>query len=45
VDFNPDSYAPEARAAIREVAKWLREGGDYSADAWADMLEREVFRG
>jgi hypothetical protein len=34
-----------ARAAIREVAKWLREGGDYSADAWADMLEREVFRG
>jgi hypothetical protein len=45
VDFNPDSYAPEARAAIREVAAWLREGGDYSANAWADMLEREVFRG
>jgi hypothetical protein len=35
----------KARAAIREVAAWLREGGDYSADAWADMLEREVFRG
>ena len=34
-----------ARAAIREVAAWLREGGDYSADAWADMMEREVFRG
>jgi hypothetical protein len=34
-----------ARAAIREVAAWLREGGDYNADAWADMLEREVFRG
>jgi hypothetical protein len=31
-----------ARAAIREVAAWLREGGDYSADAWADMLEREA---
>jgi len=45
VDFNPDSYAPEACAAIREVAAWLREGVDYSADAWADMLEREVFRG
>jgi hypothetical protein len=38
--------SPEiARAAIREVAAWLREGGDYNADAWADMLEREVFRG
>jgi hypothetical protein len=34
-----------ARAAIREVAAWLREGGDYSADAWADMLEREADRG
>ena len=32
----------KARAAIREVAAWLREGGDYSADAWADMLEREA---
>jgi hypothetical protein len=45
VDFNPDSYAPEARAAICEVAAWLREGGDYSANAWADMLEREADRG
>jgi head-tail adaptor len=45
--LNADSYDPEgeARAAIREVAAWLREGGDYSADAWADMLEREVFHG
>jgi hypothetical protein len=34
-----------ARATIREVAAWLREGGDYSADAWADMLEREADRG
>jgi hypothetical protein len=40
-----DNWTTEARAAIREVAAWLREGGDYSADAWADMLEREVFRG
>jgi hypothetical protein len=35
----------KARAAIREVAAWLREGGDYSADAWADMLEREADNG
>ena len=35
----------EARAAIREVAAWLREGGDYSADAWADLLEREADNG
>jgi hypothetical protein len=35
----------KACAAIRAVAAWLREGGDYNADAWADMLEREVFRG
>jgi hypothetical protein len=35
----------KARAAIREVAAWLREGGDYNADAWADMLEREADRG
>jgi hypothetical protein len=34
-----------ARAAIREVAAWLREGGDYSADAWADLLEREADHG
>jgi hypothetical protein len=50
VDFNPDSYAPEACAAIREVAAWLREndsvcqmGGD--AAATAELLEQEASRG
>ena len=34
-----------AEDVLRVVAAWLREGGDYEADAWADLLEREVFRG
>jgi hypothetical protein len=34
-----------ACAAIREVAKWLRDGGDYSANAWANLLEKEADRG
>jgi len=44
VDFNPDSYAPEARAAIREVAAWLREQGT-PASGWAMRLEQEADRG
>jgi len=46
----PHDSAAEARAAIREVAKWLREndsecqmGGD--ADATAELLEQEADRG
>jgi hypothetical protein len=39
-----DPTSGEMCAAIREVAAWLREGGDYNADAWADMLEREANR-
>jgi len=35
VDFNPDSYAPEARAAIREVAAWLRDRYPKSPEAGA----------
>ncbi len=35
VDFNPDSYAPEACAAIREVAKWLRDRYPKSPEAGA----------
>jgi hypothetical protein len=34
-----------ARAAIREVVAWLRDGGDYSANAWANLLEDEADRG
>jgi hypothetical protein len=34
----------EARAAIREVAVWLREGGDFDANAWASLLEQEAER-
>jgi hypothetical protein len=46
LDDNPHAEQAEFyEAMIREVAAWLREGGDYSADAWADLLEREVFRG
>jgi hypothetical protein len=44
VDFDPDSYAPEARAAICEVAKWLREQGT-PASGWAMRLEQEADRG
>jgi hypothetical protein len=46
VEFNPDSYAPEARAAIREVAAWLSEHTDDDASAyWAERLEQEADRG
>jgi len=39
VDFNPDSYAPEARAAIREVAAWLRDNDRADLAGW---LEQEA---
>jgi len=45
VDFNPDSYAPEACAAIREVAVWLRKQGGYPNEWTAQMLEKEADRG
>jgi hypothetical protein len=35
----------QARAAIREVAAWLRESGDYDANAWASLLQDESNRG
>ena len=38
------SAKPLARAAIREVVAWLREGGDYDANAWASLLEQEAER-
>jgi hypothetical protein len=49
-DGSVNIYSPEARAAIREVAAWLREndsecqmGGD--AAATAELLEQEANRG
>jgi hypothetical protein len=42
VDFNPDSYAPEACAAIREVAKWLDTKGQHGCSLW---LREEANRG
>jgi len=44
VDFNPDSYEPEARAAIREVAAWLEARGSAH---WLSVavLNREADRG
>ena len=39
-----ETYRDEARAAIHEVAHWLRERGGYP-DAWmAQMLEQEAER-
>jgi hypothetical protein len=38
------SLEDEARAAIREVAAWLREHGDPAASAWAMRLEQEAER-
>ena len=43
--FDYSIYEPEARAAIREVAAWLRESGDYDANAWASLLQDESNRG
>jgi hypothetical protein len=46
LDDNPHAEQAEFyEAMIREVAAWLREADDYSADAWADMLEREANHG
>lgn len=39
-----DGTARTARAAIREVAIWLRKGGDFDANAWASLLEQEADR-
>jgi hypothetical protein len=36
VDFNPDSYAPEARAAIREIATAARNAGLIAAATWLE---------
>ena len=39
-DGNTEDWTPEARAAIREVAAWMRENGvGYNAIRW---LEREA---
>jgi hypothetical protein len=43
--FDYSIYEPEVRAAIREVAAWLRESGDYDANAWASLLQDESNRG
>ena len=41
----PDKWHPEARDAIREVAKWLSEHTDDDASAyWAARLEQEAER-
>jgi hypothetical protein len=41
----PDKWHPEARDAIREVAKWLSEHTDDDASAyWAVRLEQEADR-
>jgi len=38
------SWEPEARAAIREMAAWLRSQGLSTGDYWAERLEREAER-
>jgi hypothetical protein len=43
--FDYSAYEPEARAAIREVAAWLREAGDEFPDGVALLLEQEANRG
>ena len=40
----PINWKPEARAAIREVAAWLREHFPHSAGGWAMRLEQEAER-
>jgi len=37
VDFNPDSYAPEARAAICEIATAARDAGLIAAATWLEL--------
>jgi len=39
---DPNLYLHEARAAIREVAAWLREHFPYGAGVWAMRLEQEA---
>ena len=39
-----DGFREEARAAIREVAAWLRKEFPYGARGWAMRLEREAKR-
>lgn len=42
--INPDQwlYMEEARAAIREVAAWLREHGGWNQATVAGVLEQEA---
>jgi hypothetical protein len=40
---DPNLYLHEARAAILEVARWLREQGT-PASGWANLLEQEAGR-
>ncbi len=34
----------EARAAIREVAAWLKENGGLAAQVWSEVIEQEAQR-
>ena len=43
-DGSGDGFREEARAAIREVAAWLREHFPHGAGGWAMRLEREAER-
>jgi hypothetical protein len=40
----PINWKPEARAAIREVAAWLREQRPWGGGCWAMLLEQEAER-
>jgi len=40
----PINWKPEARAAIREVAAWLRERARYGGWFWSQLLQQESER-
>jgi len=41
---DPNLYLHEARAAIREVAAWLRERARYGGWFWSQLLQQEAER-
>ncbi len=43
-DDEPINWEPEARAAIREVAAWMRDQRSYPASWLAHTLEKEASR-